>query len=182
MIPRTIHPRSFTGVTLKLAGVLLALYLVRDAWVDRDREQSVTAALKREMDERQHVAASHDDYAVQLQAMRVDLANLVQRLPPKFDAPTIEWTLRDQATLSGIETGKVQIGKERIQEGFYADRRVDLTVEGTTDGFVKFMDLLLHGTPQRLVTAMKIEPIDHSDTVRAAITVIYFRYIEEPDE
>jgi Tfp pilus assembly protein PilO len=181
LIPRTIHNRSFVGVALKLAGTLLALFLVHDALVDRDREQNMTTALKREMDEKQHVVASHDDYAAQLQAMRGDLARLVQRLPSKFDAPTIEWTLRDRATLSGIETATVQVGKERVREGFYADRRVDLTVKGTMEGFVKFMDGLLHDSPRRLVMAMKIEPIDDTGTLRAALTVIDFRYIEDDE-
>jgi hypothetical protein len=40
----------------------------------------------------------------------------------------------------------------------------------------------LHDKPLRLITAMKIEPGDNSPTLRAAITVIYFRYVEDSGE
>jgi Tfp pilus assembly protein PilO len=179
MTPSTTRAQSVTGVALKVVGALLALYFVHDAWLYREAEQSRTVSLKREMDDKQRVAASHDAYAVRLEEEKDILYSLVKRLPSTIDSPAIEKKLHDQATLAGIEIVAMHMGVKRIREGFYGDLPVDLVAQGSTVQFVKFMDSVFRESPLRQVSAMQIEPTADKGTLKAAMTVNYYRYVED---
>jgi type IV pilus assembly protein PilO len=180
MTTRSIRTRTVTGVTLKALGVLLALYFVDNAWMYREVEQDRTVRLKRELDDKQHMAARHDDYLVQLQEDRVVLSRLIQRLPSSLDLPTIEKAVHDQAMLAGIQVASVRLGKEAAKE-FYADLPVDLVVQGSTEQLQKFVQALLSDSPLRNITAMTITPSDNPTVWRAAMSMRCYRYIEDDE-
>ncbi len=176
----TSHALRSSGAliaALGFAGILLALYLVGSAWSDRGHEESRTYRLKLEMKDKQRMAASHDEFAAQLQQMKPILPRLEERLPARFDPSTIEKTLRDKARLAGIKIESAAFDKQRRSD-FYAELGMNLVVQGSAADFLKFMDDMVRDSPQRIVRAMTIRPLDDKAELRAAMTVTYFRYIE----
>lgn len=182
----TLHkmdPQRLTGVRvlLKLIGTLLALYLVHEAWLDREVHQNETLRLKRHLDESQRKIASHDDFAAQLQEERGILSSSTRRLPSKLTSPAIEKTLRDQAASAGIAIASMRLSAETVKEGFYAERGVYLVLQAPAADFVTFMAGLLRDSPLRRVAAIKIEPADDPGTVRATVTAFYYHYVDDMD-
>jgi Tfp pilus assembly protein PilO len=176
----TNRAASVTGVVFKIVGIFVALYLVRGAWLGREQAQSITASYRHQVDERQQVLDSHDAYVEQLKDMRVVLEALRRQLPAKLDGSSIAKTLQDQAALADIELESIRIGKERVREGFYVELPVALVLQGPTVGFFNFMGTVLPESPLRMAVDMRIEPTDAA-TTRAAVTLNYFRYLEEAE-
>lgn len=183
MTPHKMDAQRLTGVRvlLKLIGTLLALYLVHEAWLDREVHQDETLRLERHLDDSQRKIASHDDFAAQLQEERGLLSSSIQRLPSKLASPAIEKTLREQAAQAGIRITSMRMGAETVKEGFYAERGVYLVLHASAADFVTFMAGLLRELPLRRVTAIKIEPADNPGTVRVTMTAFYYRYIDDMD-
>lgn len=180
MTTPTNRAASVTGVVLKMVGIFVALYLARGAWLGREQAQSTTASYRHQVEERQQVLDSHDDYLAQLKDMRVSLEALRRQLPSKLDASAIAKTLQDQAALADIDVESIRIGKERVREGFYVELPVSLVLQGPTSGFFNFMGTVLPGSPLRMAVDMQIAPTDAA-TTRAAVTLNYYRYLEEAE-
>ena len=167
------------NVAAAFIGTFLALYLLEIASIEREQEQSKTQSLKRELSEKQHHLANHNEYSAQLEEMGLMLSQLKVRLPATLDVPSLEKSLRDKAVIAGMDASSVHVGTESVAEGFYAALPVDVVVQGSAADFLKFMDSIVRDAPLRSVTAMNIEPVDNAVELRAALTLTYFRYAEE---
>jgi Tfp pilus assembly protein PilO len=169
------------NVAAAAIGTLLALYLLATACIDRGQQQSRTQSLKKEVSEKQRHLDNHSEYKAQLEEMRLMLAQVNVRLPPRLDGPSLEKTLRDKAMLAGMDTTSAHVGTETVEEGFYAALPIEVVVQGSAANFLKFMDSILRDAPLRSVTAMNVAPVDNAVELRAALTLTYFRYIEEDE-
>lgn len=169
------------NVAAAAVGTLLTLYLLATAYIDRSQEQYKTRALEKELSEKQRHLAHHDEYAAQLDEMRLMLAQVNVRLPSRLDASSLEKTLRDKANVAGMDTTSAHVGTETVAEGFYAALPIEVVMQGSTADFMKFMDSMLRDAPLRSVTAMNIEPVDNAVELRAALTLEYFRYVEQDE-
>ena len=162
---------------LVLIGTLLGLFLVNTAWSARDEMRYRTAALLRELIDKQSIEANHAQVTLHLSELRQMLNQLVHQLPSRFDPPAMEKSLRDQATLAGLDITSLQVGSERSNE-FYAELSTQLVAQGSSAQLLKFMDAQQHDVALHLVNALTIEPVD-GKTVRAKMTLGYYRYMEE---
>lgn len=169
------------NVAAAIIGTLVALYLLANACIDRGQEQFRTQSLKKELSEKQSHLTNHSEYTARLGEMLLMLAQVKVRLPARLDAPSLEKTLRDKAMLAGMETTSTHVGTETVAEDFYAALPVEVVVQGSAADFLKFMDSVLRDDPLRSVTAMNIAPVDNAVELRAALTLTYFRYIEEDE-
>jgi Tfp pilus assembly protein PilO len=169
------------NVAATAIGTLIALYLLATAYIDRGQLQSRMQSLKKELSEKQRRLDNHSEYKGQLEEMRLMLTQVRVRLPARLDASSLEKILRDKATLAGMDTTSAHVGTETVEEGFYAALPDEVIVQGSATGFLKFMDSILRDDPLRSVTAMNIAPVDNAVELRAALTLTYFRYIEEDE-
>jgi Tfp pilus assembly protein PilO len=176
---QTLHVAM--NVAAAIIGTLIALYLLATACIDRGQEQSKTQSFKKELSEKQRHLDNHSEYTAQLEEMRLMLAQVKVRLPARLDAPSLEKTLRDKAILAGMNTTSTRVGAETVAEDFYAALPIEVVVQGSAADFLKFMDSILRDDPLRSVTAMNIAPVDNAIELRAALTLTYFRYIEEDE-
>ena len=165
-------------MVLVLLGTLLGLFLVSTAWSARDEMAERTMRLEREMSDKQAIAANHASISLMLNELRDMLNQLVHQLPSRFDPPAMEKSLRDQALLAGVDVTSLQIGNEKTKEGFYAELPTQVVVQGSSAQLLKFMNAQQQDVALHLVDALTIEPID-GKTVRATMTLAYFRYMEE---
>lgn len=181
MTTHTMEGLSPVGlsVVLKVIGTLFALYLVNDAWTERELHQTQTPHLEHELADVHQKILNHDRLVTQLQEMRALLSSLTERLPSKLASPTIEKALRDRAAEANITIARLHLDEERVMEGFYTERGVSLVAEGSTADFVRFMDGMLRDSPLRRVTDMKIEPADSPGRVRATMTSYYYHAVDE---
>jgi Tfp pilus assembly protein PilO len=176
---RTLH--IALNVAAAAIGILIALYLLATTYIDRGQQQSRMQSLEKELSEKQRRLDNHSEYKEQLEEMRLMLAQVRVRLPARLDAPSLEKTLRDKATLAGMDTTSAQVGTETVEEGFYAALPIEVVVQGSATDFPKFMASILRDAPLRSVTAMNVAPVDNAVELRAALTLTYFRYIEEDE-
>lgn len=175
---RTLPSRTALGALGFVLSSVLALCLVRNAWLAREHEQARTSVLKHELSIKQGMAVMPAAYAAQLQDMHAIVSTLEQRLPAQLDSSVIERGLHDRAERDGLAIETLQVGKQR-QQDFYADIPVDLIVRGSTSRFLTFMNGFLRESPLRRIAVMSIEPIDDATRMRATMTVAYYRYIED---
>ncbi len=177
--------RQTSHIALNVAaaaiGTLIALYLLATSYIDRGQQQSRMQSLEKEVSEKQQRLDNHGEYKEQLQKMRLMLAQVRVRLPARLDASSLEKVLRDKATLAGMDTTSAHVRTETVEEGFYAALPVEVVVQGSSADFLKFMDSILRDDPLRSITAMDIAPVDNAVELRAALTLTYFRYIEEDE-
>jgi len=166
-------------MVLVLAGTLLGLALVHAAWSARDEMAYRTTQLERELSDKQAIAANHASIALMLNELRDMLNQLVHQLPSRFDPAAMQKSLRDQAALAGIDVASLQAGNEKTREGFYAELPTQVVVQGSSAQLLKFMEAQQHDVALHLLNALNIEPID-GKTVRATMTLAYYRYMEEP--
>ncbi len=161
-----------------IIGSALALFLIANAFIDRSHERSRTMMLEKDVMEKQQRAVNHAAYAAQLEQMRAMLSQLNERLPAHLDNPLIEKTLRDNASIAGIEMSRVTVGAERVRDGFYGERPVDVVVQGAAASFWTFMESTLRDFPMRSIAELSVEPVEGTTELRATFRAMYFRYIE----
>jgi type IV pilus assembly protein PilO len=166
-------------LALMVIGAVPGLWLVSAAWSARDAVEGKTLQLTRELDDKQHITASHAQYSTQLEEMREMLAQVMRQLPSRLDHPALEKSLRDQAARAGAAIELRPMGAESVREGFYAELPVEIVVQGSSAQFLNFMDALQHEIPLRQVSALTIAAVDGATTLRATMTLEFFRYIEE---
>lgn len=170
---------TWHGVLLHLAGGLLALGLLRAAWLaDRAEHDRVGTELK-ELEEVHGKLANHDALATQLAALRPMLQSLAQRLPDRIDGAAMEQGLRADAEKHGVSMASLAWSTEYVHEGFYADRTATVVLRGAPGDFAAFVQDLLGQVPAPQVTALQLRPGDASHTLRATLRVAYFRLLAD---
>lgn len=170
--------RTVSGIVLKLAGLLLSLCLIDAAWRDRESESHRTLALQRELDDKQAVLASHDDYARQLHDMRALLASAMERMPGRLDPAVLDKALRDGATVTSVDIVDAKWSKETAKD-FYAELPLDVTVHGSPSQIAAFMNTFLRESPQRTASAMTLAQ-DHN-ALRVQMKVLYYHSLDESE-
>jgi Tfp pilus assembly protein PilO len=169
-------------MALAIVATMLGGWLIASAWAARDEIAARTKQLERELDDKQRVAANREQYAMQLQDLREMLGVLVQQLPSHLDPQALEKSLRDQAALAGLDIAWLQMSQEQTKEGFYAELRTQLVTECSTAQLLKFLGALQHETPLRQIATLKLEPTTRATALRASITLVSFRIVEEDTE
>jgi len=176
-----VNARTATagGVLLHLAGMLLALVLLREAWLSARNAHDHADLLRREFAEMHDKLANHDALAAQLAAMRPMLQALAQRLPDRIDNTTLEQALRTNADTHGLQITDVAWSAEYLHEGFYADRGATFAVQGRSADFAAFLQDLLSAAPSAQVTSMTLTAGEAPHSLRASVRVAFFHYLTE---
>jgi Tfp pilus assembly protein PilO len=169
---------TLLGVVCALAGAVLALYLVADAWGERESIEATTRNIERELEQKQQYAISHDAYRTQFAQEKARHDEMFERLPSRLDKALLEKSLRDLATRSGVQVEWQPLEKEVTRE-FYAQARTTVTVHGPLPSITQFLDGFVRQAPLHTVARIRIEREDANGTLRASLPTTYFRYAED---
>jgi len=166
------------GVVCALAGAVLALYLVADAWSDRESVEGTTRNLQRALEEKQRRATSHDAYRSRFLQEQARRDEMLERLPSHLDGALLEKDVRDLAARSGVQVEWQPLEKEITKE-FYTQASTSVTAHGPLPAITLFLDGFARQAPLHTVARIRIEREDASGTLRASLPTTYFRYIED---
>lgn len=156
-----------------VAGALVGLWLMFDAQERCERGDLAVQWLDDSIDQRRRQVADLDAYALDVGAVRKDLAQLEQQLPAQFPDEEILAGLRTLAAQHGLTVTQPQAGREQAGE-FYARRAYAFSLHGELPALQAFLRDYAGIVPlQRLE---RVHVIAGEGAFTAEIATDYFRY------
>lgn len=146
------------------------------------QKQTRESALKREFADKQAKVVNLDALKVQLDEMRDMLRQLLRQLPSKTDMPGMLVDISQQALAAGIQTELFQPGPETVKDGFYAEKPIQLRMQGTYHQFGTFISGVA-AIPRVVILTMHnvtLTPVSGSSgQLSLSGTVRTYRYVED---
>jgi type IV pilus assembly protein PilO len=176
------------GVKLVFCFILFAL-LVTAGWYfeispqqeELQGKQSKEEGLKREFSEKQAKVVNLEALKVQLEEMSDMLRQLLLQLPNKTEMPKLLVDISQAALSVGLETQLFQPGPETVKEGFYAEKPIQIRMQGTYHQFGSFISAVA-ALPRVVILTMRdvaLKPTDKTNMLSLEGTVNTYHSVEE---
>ncbi len=165
--------------------VLIGYYF----WLSDDKQQ-LDQAQKQELTlksqfEKKAAEASHlDIYKAQIEQMKRSFGTMLRQLPGKTEIPSLLQDISQTAQIDGLKQDLFKPENEIIKD-FYAEKPINIQVEGTYHQFGKFVSDL--AALPRIVTVHDITIKPQGNTGNGAdlimsLTAKTYRYLEQNEE
>ncbi|WP_257387702.1 type 4a pilus biogenesis protein PilO [Tahibacter caeni] len=164
-------------IALALAtGALVGLWLLLDAQERCERGDLAVQWLDESIDLRRRRVADIDAYALDVNAVRKDLAMLEQQLPSQFTDEEIAAGLQALAGQHGLILERSQPGREQAGE-FYARRALAFSLRGSLPALQAFLHDYAGIVPLQRLSHVRLAAA--GDAYTAEVRTEYFRYVED---
>jgi type IV pilus assembly protein PilO len=149
------------------------------------QKQTKEEGLKREFSEKYAKVVNLEALKVQLEEMSDMLRQLLLQLPNKTEMPKLLVDISQAALSVGLETQLFQPGPETIKEGFYAEKPIQIRMQGTYHQFGSFISAVA-ALPRVVILTMRdvsLKPTDAKTSGQLALegTVNTYHSVEEED-
>ncbi len=150
-----------------------------------EQKQTKEEGLKREFSEKQAKVVNLEALKVQLEEMSDMLRQLLLQLPNKTEMPKLLVDISQAALSVGLETQLFQPGAETVKEGFYAEKPIQIRMQGTYHQFGSFISAVA-ALPRVVILTMRdvsLKPTDAKAAGQLALegTVNTYHSVEEED-
>jgi len=194
---RSLDPKNMGSWPLPLRIlVLIAIYgvvllggyyfLVSDQLQQRSKLVDTENTLKAQFESKALQAANIDTYQQQLDEMQKSFGTMLKQLPGKTEIPSILQDISQAAQVDGLKQDLFRPGSEATKD-FYAEKPIDLVVEGGYHDFGKFVSDV--AALPRIVTLhnIVIKPASGStggatDNLTMTLTAKTYRYLEDDEQ
>lgn len=172
-------PVKTVAVVLLCVGLAGAFYYfhTQEQLVQLERVQATERELRRSFEDKQHKAASLEDYKEQIAEMKESFDTMLRQLPNRTEVASLLVDVSQTGLASGLEFELFQPGNE-VQKDFYAELPIQVRVNGTYHDFGRFISGL--ATLPRIVTVHDAK-IAETASARLSLqaTVKTYRYLDE---
>ncbi|HLW73913.1 MAG TPA: type 4a pilus biogenesis protein PilO [Gammaproteobacteria bacterium] len=191
---RQLDPKNMGSWPLPLrVAVLVIIYIVvigagyyfviAQQREDYGKLQDTETTLKGQFEAKALQAANLDVYQKQLDDMQATFGNMLRQLPGKTEIPSILQDISQTAQVDGLKQDLFRPGGEAPKD-FYAEKPIDLTLEGGYHDFGKFVSDV--AALPRIVTLhnISIKPASGSgsDNLIMTLTAKTYRYLEDEEQ
>lgn len=167
-------------VAIQVGGYVLLISDQRDQYAQlQDKETK----LKSEFESKALEAANLDVYKKQQDDMQKSFGTMLRQLPGQTEIPSLLQDISQAAQVDGLKEDLFRPGNEAPKD-FYAEKPIDLTLEGGYHEFGKFVSDV--ATLPRIVTLhnINIRPANGSgnDNLVMTLTAKTYRYLEDEQQ
>jgi type IV pilus assembly protein PilO len=150
-----------------------------------DQKHTKEEALKRDFSEKYAKVVNLEALKVQLEEMSDMLRQLLLQLPNKTEMPKLLVDISQAALSVGLETQLFQPGPETVKEGFYAEKPIQIRMQGTYHQFGSFISAVA-ALPRVVILTMRdvsLKPTDAKAVGQLSLegTVNTYHSVEEED-
>lgn len=147
------------------------------------QKQTHESQLRKQFSEKQSKVANLAKLKQQLNELNDMLKQVLRQLPSKTEMPELLVNISQTALSAGLDTQLFQPGPETIKQGFYAEKPIQLKMQGTYHQFGAFISGVA-ALPRVVILTMhdvSLKPIGKSAGGALALegTVKTYRYVEE---
>jgi type IV pilus assembly protein PilO len=176
--------RIVTLVVLYVAILLGGYFLIiQDQRDEYGRLQDKETSLKSDFENKALEAANLDIYKKQLDDMETSFGTMLRQLPGQTEIPSLLQDISQAAQVDGLKQDLFRPGSESPKD-FYAEKPIDLTLEGGYHEFGKFVSDV--ATLPRIVTLhnINIRPANGTgtDNLVMTLTAKTYRYLEDDQQ
>jgi type IV pilus assembly protein PilO len=168
-------------VVAVVLGIFTGTQLLSGAWGDYRAAEARVMEQRAAFVEKQRRAENPEAWKQQVAELQQMLQIVVGRLPSVFDENEIQRALEARATLNGVRLDVVRrLGAESKE--FYAELAFDVVLHGRAASVAAFLDDTAADARMQTMRslAMTLPPGADAADLRTEITLVYYRYIEEP--
>ena len=193
---RQLDPKNMGSWPLPLRVVVLLVvylivlfggyyFLIQDQRDQLSKLADKETSLKSEFESKALQAANLDIYKQQLDAMQASFGTMLKQLPGKTEIPSILQDVSQTAQVDGLKQDLFKPGPEAPKD-FYAEKPIDLQVEGGYHEFGKFVSDV--AALPRIVTLhnISIKPASGAgagnDSLVMTLTAKTYRYLEDEEQ
>ncbi|MDE2234899.1 MAG: type 4a pilus biogenesis protein PilO [Gammaproteobacteria bacterium] len=165
--------------------VLIGYYF----WLSDDKQQLTQAqqqevTLKTEFEQKAAEASHLEIYKAQIAQMKRSFGTMLRQLPGKTEIPSLLQDISQTAQIDGLKQDLFKPENEIIKD-FYAEKPIQIQVEGTYHQFGKFVSDL--AALPRIVTVhdVTIKPMGNNSNganLIMSLTAKTYRYLEQNEE
>ncbi|MEW6445266.1 MAG: type 4a pilus biogenesis protein PilO [Pseudomonadota bacterium] len=173
-------------IVLLMAGTVFAGYQldIKDMIAQRDAEQAKEPDLKRQVEEKQRLAANLEAYREQLTEMEHTFGTLLRQLPNKKEVENLIVDVTQTALANGLKDRQIKPGQEIVHD-FYAEIPYTLHLEGDFHQLAKFASdasaLPRIVTLHDFVTITPSKDFARDKQLSLQIMAKTYRYLEESE-
>lgn len=164
-------------VAIQVGGYLLLISDQRDQYAQLEDKE---ASLKHDFENKALEAANLDVYKKQQDDMQKSFGTMLRQLPGQTEIPSLLQDISQAAQVDGLKQDLFRPGGE-VPKDFYAEKPIDLTLEGSYHEFGKFVSDV--ATLPRIVTLhnINIRPASDAgnDNLIMTLTAKTYRYLED---
>jgi type IV pilus assembly protein PilO len=193
---RQLDPKNMGSWPLPLRVVVLLVvylivlfggyyFLIQDQRDQLSKLADKETSLKADFESKALQAANLDVYKQQLDAMQASFGTMLKQLPGKTEIPSILQDISQTAQVDGLKQDLFKPGPEAPKD-FYAEKPIDLQVEGGYHDFGKFVSDV--AALPRIVTLhnISIKPASGAsagnDSLVMTLTAKTYRYLEDEEQ
>ncbi|MDE2090688.1 MAG: type 4a pilus biogenesis protein PilO [Gammaproteobacteria bacterium] len=165
--------------------VLIGYYfLLSDDKQQLDQAQQQEVKLKTEFEQKAAEAAHLDVYKEQIEQMKRSFGTMLRQLPGQTEIPSLLQDISQTAQIDGLKQDLFKPDNE-IKKDFYAEKPIEIQVEGTYHQFGKFVSDM--AALPRIVTVhdISIKPQGNSSdgsNLIMTLTAKTYRYLEDSEQ
>jgi type IV pilus assembly protein PilO len=180
------------GVKMVICAFVFILIMTAGWWFEISPQQdelqekhTKEEGLKRDFSAKYAKVVNLEALKVQLEEMSDMLRQLLLQLPNKTEMPKLLVDISQAALSVGLETQLFQPGPETVKEGFYAEKPIQIRMQGTYHQFGSFISAVA-ALPRVVILTMRdvsLKPTDSKAVGQLALegTVNTYHSVEEED-
>ena len=180
-----LSARVIAYVAVFIAVVFIGYYF----WLSNDKQQLDQAqqqetVLKQQFEQKAAEAANLNIYKAQLEQMRRSFGTMLRQLPGRTEIPSLLQDISQTAQIDGLKQNLFKPENE-IKKDFYAEKPIQIQVEGTNPQFGKFVSDV--AALPRIVTVhdISIKPQGNDTTGTKLVMILTaktYRYLENSEQ
>ncbi|MHB8424703.1 MAG: type IV pilus inner membrane component PilO [Gammaproteobacteria bacterium] len=180
-----LSARVIAYVAVFIAVVFIGYYF----WLSNDKQQLDQAqqqetVLKQQFEQKAAEAANLNIYKAQLEQMRRSFGTMLRQLPGRTEIPSLLQDISQTAQIDGLKQNLFKPENE-IKKDFYAEKPIQIQVEGTYPQFGKFVSDV--AALPRIVTVhdISIKPQGNDTTGTKLVMILTaktYRYLEDSEQ
>ena len=180
-----LSARVIAYVAVFIAVVFIGYYF----WLSNDKQQLDQAqqqetVLKQQFEQKAAEAANLNIYKAQLEQMRRSFGTMLRQLPGRTEIPSLLQDISQTAQIDGLKQNLFKPENE-IKKDFYAEKPIQIQVEGTYPQFGKFVSDV--AALPRIVTVhdISIKPQGNDTTGTKLVMILTaktYRYLENSEQ
>jgi type IV pilus assembly protein PilO len=154
-------------------------FLIQDQRAQLSKLGDAEVTLKSTFETKAAEAANLSTYQKQLDDMNKSFGTMLRQLPGQTEIPSVLQDVSQTAQVDGLKQDLFRPNSE-ITKDFYAEKPIDLILEGTYHSFGKFVSDV--GGLPRIVTLHNIDirpASDNSGNLTMTLTAKTYRYLED---
>ncbi|HHO81959.1 MAG TPA: pilus assembly protein PilO [Halothiobacillus sp.] len=183
-LPAKLIVFAFVLVAIIGAGIYLGIKPLKE---ELQRAEATEPNLKREVEQKQRLAANLEAYQQQLAEIEVRFGELLRQLPNRREAENLIVDVAQTSLANGLRNRQIQPGTE-VRHEFYAEIPYTLRLEGPYHALAKFVSDT--ASLPRIVTLHNPEitlgpgenAMQRAEQLQMTIVTKTYRYLEEGEK